>query len=50
MTLIAPFLTILLWKFDGRVVVIVKAMIVVSSLYAFKVAYDEKFIVKSFDM
>jgi hypothetical protein len=48
--LVAPIVIFLLRKFDKPMVVVVKAMIVASSLYACKIAHDNKFIVKNLDM
>lgn len=47
---VAPVLIYLLWKCGRRIVTLIAALIVVSSLYAVKIAYDHKFIAHEFDM
>lgn len=48
--IVAPILVVLLRKYKDIMVNIIATMVVASSLYAAKVSYDNKFIIKSFDM
>lgn len=47
---VAPIFIYLLWKFGQRMLTWIIAIIIVSSLYAVKVAYEHEFIARDFDM
>ena len=51
MTMIAaPILAYLLWKFGRKVSALIALLAILTSVYATKVAYDNGFIARDFDM
>jgi peptidoglycan/LPS O-acetylase OafA/YrhL len=48
--IVAPILIYLLWRFGNKIVPLIASIAIISSLYAAKIAYDNAFIARDFDM
>lgn len=47
---IAPLFAYLLWKFNGKCLGLLYAIIITSSINVFKTSFDNQFVIKDYDL